>query len=85
MGRWDGNYTLYTSQLENNIINFDHWIANNDERLFDVLTTRNSTSNAFTYITTYSTHVFIKGRKEMYYFTTHSTHFIYGYMASNIW
>ena len=24
----------------------------------------------------------IKGRKEMFYLTTHSTHFIYGYMAS---
>ena len=24
-------------------------------------------------------------RKEMFYLTTHSTHFIYGYMASNIW
>ena len=26
-----------------------------------------------------------EGRKEMFYFTTHSTHFIYGYMASDIW
>ena len=26
-----------------------------------------------------------EGRKEMFYLTTHSTHFIYGYMASNIW
>ena len=26
-----------------------------------------------------------KGREEMFYLTTHSTHFIYGYMASNIW
>ena len=25
------------------------------------------------------------GRKEMFYLTTHSTHFIYGYMASEIW
>ena len=25
------------------------------------------------------------GRKEMLYLTTHSTHFIYGYMASDIW
>ena len=24
-------------------------------------------------------------RKEMFYLTTHSTHFIYGYMASDIW
>ena len=24
-------------------------------------------------------------RKEMFYFTTHSTHFIYGYMVSDIW
>ena len=27
----------------------------------------------------------IKGRKEMFYLTTHSTHSIYGYMASDIW
>ena len=27
----------------------------------------------------------MKGRKEMFYLTTHSTHFIYGYMASDIW
>ena len=26
-----------------------------------------------------------KGRKEMFYLTTHSTHFIYGYMVSDIW
>ena len=25
------------------------------------------------------------GRKEMFYLKTHSTHFIYGYMASDIW
>ena len=27
----------------------------------------------------------LPGRKEMFYLTTHSTHFIYGYMASDIW
>ena len=26
-----------------------------------------------------------EGRKEMFYLMTHSTHFIYGYMASYIW
>ena len=26
-----------------------------------------------------------EGRKEMFYLTTHSAHFIYGYMGSNIW
>ena len=26
-----------------------------------------------------------EGRKEMFYLMTHSTHFIYGYMASEIW
>ena len=30
-------------------------------------------------------HVQLEGRKEMYYLMTHSTHFIYGYMASDIW
>ena len=27
----------------------------------------------------------LEGRKEMFYLTTHSTHFIYGYLASDIW
>ena len=27
----------------------------------------------------------MEGRKEMFYLTMHSTHFIYGYMASDIW
>ena len=27
----------------------------------------------------------VEGRKEMFYLTTHSTHFIYGYVASDIW
>ena len=26
-----------------------------------------------------------RGRKEIFYLTMHSTHFIYGYMASDIW
>ena len=26
-----------------------------------------------------------RGRKDVFYLTTHSTHFIYGYMASDIW
>ena len=28
---------------------------------------------------------YLQGRKEMFYLTTHSTHFIYSYMASDIW
>ena len=27
----------------------------------------------------------LEGGKEMFYLTTHSTHFIYGYMVSDIW
>ena len=27
----------------------------------------------------------LEERKEMFYLTTHSTHFIYGYIASDIW
>ena len=29
--------------------------------------------------------VSVKREREMFYLTTHSTHFIYGYMASDIW
>ena len=30
-------------------------------------------------------YIVIVGRKEMFYLTMHSTHFIYGYMVSDIW
>ena len=33
----------------------------------------------------YNKHPNKEGRKEMFYLTTYSTHFIYGYMASDIW
>ena len=33
----------------------------------------------------YTTKLHKEGRKEMFYLTTHSTHFVYGYMASDIW
>ena len=32
-----------------------------------------------------TSHSLWEGRKEMFYLTMHSTHFIYGYMASDIW
>ena len=32
-----------------------------------------------------STELYIEREREMFYLTTHSTHFIYGYMASDIW
>ena len=30
-------------------------------------------------------YLWLYGRKEMFYLTMHSTHFIYSYMASDIW
>ena len=37
-------------------------------------------------IFTYCSYLFLNEReREMFYLTTHSTHFIYGYMASDIW
>ena len=30
-------------------------------------------------------YVYVEREREMFYLTTHSTHFIYGYMASDIW
>ena len=30
-------------------------------------------------------YLFVLREREMFYLTTHSTHFIYGYMASDIW
>ena len=42
--------------------------------------------HTYVYIGMYvHTFVYMEGRKEIFYLTTHSTHFIYGYMASDIW
>ena len=41
--------------------------------------------NTYQPITTAPSGPVKEGRKEMFYLTTHSTHFIYGYMASDIW
>ena len=38
----------------------------------------------FTVLLTWMVVIFI-GRKEMFYLTTHSTYFIYGYMLSDTW
>ena len=46
---------------------------------------RNQTSDMWTIVTTLEYKAQLEGRKEMFYLTTHSTHFIYGYMASDIW
>ena len=32
-----------------------------------------------------SSNLLLERKREMFYLTTHSTHFIYGYMASDIW
>ena len=29
--------------------------------------------------------IFVEGRKDIFYLMMHSTHFIYSYMASDIW
>ena len=39
----------------------------------------------FIYFYCYYYYYYFTNRKEMFYLTTHSTHFIYGYMASDIW
>ena len=44
----------------------------------------NDALNTF-YLRLYGVRHMVKREREMFYFTTHSTHFIYGYMASDIW
>ena len=44
----------------------------------------NDVLNTF-YLRLYGVRHMVNGRKEIFYLTTHSTHFIYGYMASGIW
>ena len=52
------------------------------QRFFEVMFTTHTQSEFFEVMFTTHTQ---EGRKEMFYLTTHSTHFIYGYMASYIW
>ena len=53
---------------------YSFWLA---ARIFYIYHTTERIANSTTFV--------IQGRKEMFYLTTHSTHFIYGYMASDIW
>ena len=46
---------------------------------FDLLEACSALKGTFKQLST------VEGRKEMFNLTTHSTHFIYGYTASNIW
>ena len=52
---------------------------NNGSRLYFVCTLFVSLGSSLNSLSS------LQGRKEMFYLTTHSTHFIYGYMASDIW
>ena len=47
--------------------------------LVQVLSVANTNTAALKHV------MFLIGRKEMFYLMTHSSHFIYGYMASDIW
>ena len=44
----------------------------------------NDALNTF-YLRLYGIRHMVKREREMFYLTMHSTHFIYGYMASDIW
>ena len=44
-----------------------------------------ATDNQVITVDTCFVNVLKEGMNEMFYLTTHSTHFIYGYMASDIW
>ena len=62
---------------------------NNINNMCDIVSTdinvvQVNTMWAWKAIFTGTTHLLLQGRKEMFYLTTHSTHFIYGYMASDI-
>ena len=50
---------------------------------------RENIDDLFTVCETWATHTLVNIipviEREMFYLTTHSTHFIYGYMASDIW
>ena len=67
---------MYSASLNKTFISF----------LFNPLFFVFSVSNHVVYTKRYHNQAWDKqGRKEMFYLTTHSTHFIYGYMASDIW
>ena len=87
-------WALFHSQSLCYVINIYiqlQWIHNNDQSIFKF---KNQTYWQVKFITTFGLNATVifnylwpdkEGRKEMFYLTTHSTHFIYGYMASDIW
>ena len=52
---------------------------------FEITSLLDSIIQVFVYFTSAAWVTGTEGRKEMYYLTTHYTHFIYGYMESHIW
>ena len=86
---------LDLQSTKNNHLSLKHMMHKHDRYTGFLITYLfNDTVNAFwltvisaswTYLLEKNTSDLLEGRKEMFYLTTHSTHFIYGYMASNIW
>ena len=92
-----GSFKLRDIQLRGTSPNV-HWLSKylvNNSRIVGYSTYRHLISSKYPIknsgIVGFSTYRHLisskyqEGRKEMFYLTTYSTHFIYGYMASDIW
>ena len=69
-------------QIEHEKINILMY-NNSRHGVFTHLECTNQSKNVFTYILVHFT--LYRASKDILYLKTHSTHFIYGYMASRIW
>ena len=71
--------TTHSTHFIYGYMTLDIWYRKEGNVLF------NDALNTF-YLRLYDVrHMVQEGRKEMFYLTTHSTHFIYGYMTLDIW
>ena len=64
----------------------EHWLEQEIAQWIDPTIHHTMSERSYRGATSRSSNVDIrKKKKEMFYLTMHSTHFIYGYMASDIW
>ena len=75
--------TLYRTAVDRN--SHLHAFVLCSSRGIRVLVNKVNIVNVFVYSNSLFRILRKEGRKEMFYLTTHSTHFIYGYMASDLW
>ena len=64
----------------------EHYLQQTQESLKAIINFNERISAVYTYRSVLANRIIeSNGRKEMFYLTTHSTHFVHGYMGLDIW